>query len=327
MSVDGQAMADAYPTGAAERNRWIVSRRGPKNRLDPWRPYACLWEEEAGPDGRPVPTATLFLTNRECPFRCLMCDLWKNTLDEPTPRGAIPVQIAHALERLPPARQIKLYNSGNFFDPQAIPEGDYPAIARAVSGFERVIVECHPALLGERTRRFQGLLSGQLEVAVGLETVHPAALAKLNKRLTVEGFRRAAAFLAGQGIDLRVFLLVRPPFLSESEGVEWARRSLDVAFDSGASVCSLIPTRAGNGALEALQEAGLFAPPRLASVEAAQEHGLSLRRGRVFADLWDVERFFTCACSPARAQRLEEMNRTQTIPAPVACNLCDAHAC
>ena len=36
-------------------------------------------------------------------------------------QGDIPAQIAYALDQLPPARQIKLYNSGNFFDHQAIP--------------------------------------------------------------------------------------------------------------------------------------------------------------------------------------------------------------
>jgi len=311
-----------YPTGAAERNRWVVGLRGPKNVLDPWRPYAYLWEEEAGASGEPLPTATLFLTNKECPYRCLMCDLWKNTLDERTPRGAIPAQIAHALERLPPARQIKLYNAGNFFDTQAIPPEDYPAIARCVAGFERVIVECHPTLLGERCLRFRDLIPGRLEVAVGLETVHPEVLERLNKRLTLEGFRRAADFLARNGVDLRVFLLVKPPFLDEEEGVAWVRRSLDAAFECGATVCSLIPTRAGNGAMERLAAAGDFAPPHLSSLEAAQEYGLGLKRGRVFADLWDIERFYSCDCSPARAARLDVMNRTQAVPPPIVCDRC-----
>jgi len=314
--------ADRYPTDPAARNRWIAARRGPKNVLDPQQPYAFLWEEETGPIGDPVPTATLFLTNKECPYRCLMCDLWKNTLNERVPLSAIPTQIAHALGPLPPARQIKLYNSGNFFDPQAIPPEDYPAIAQAVAGFERVVVECHPALLGERCLRFRDLLSGQLEVAIGLETVHPEALSRLNKRITVEDFRRAADFLAANGIALRVFLLVRPPFLSEAEGVEWAQRSLDVAFEAGAAVCCLIPTRGGNGAMEQLAASGDYAPPRLTSLEAALEYGLKLQRGRVFADLWDIDTFFTCACAPQRAARLEEMNRTQHIPSPILCDHC-----
>lgn len=322
MALGEAAGEAAYPATAGARNRWVVARRGARNLLDPWRPYAQLWEEEVGPlssGGALVPTATLFLTNRECPYRCVMCDLWQNTLTEGVPVGAIPAQIRYALDRLPPARQIKLYNAGSFFDPQAIPVEDYPAIAAQLTGFERVIVECHPALLGERCLRFRDLIAGPLEVAVGLETAHPTVLERLNKRVTVDSFRRAAAFLARENIDLRVFLLVRPPFLSESEGVEWARRSLDLAFECGASVCCLIPTRGGNGAMEALAAAGDFAPPSLPSMEAALEYGLGLRQGRVFGDLWDIERFYTCDCSPLRAERIAEMNRTQIVPPPVFC--------
>jgi radical SAM enzyme (TIGR01210 family) len=311
-----------YPDRPAARTRWIEAQRGPKNTLDPSLPYAFLWEEEIGASGEQIPTATLFLTNRECPYRCLMCDLWKNTLDSRVPVGAIPAQIAWALERLPPARQIKLYNAGSFFDDQAIPSEDDAAIAALVSKFERVIVECHPSLVGERCLRFARRLSGNLEVALGLETAHEPTLERLNKRFTVADFRRATSVLRDNAIDLRVFLLLRPPFMTEAEGLEWACRSLDVAFDCGASVCCLIPTRAGNGALEALAAVDLFALPSLSSLEAAQEVGLRLGRGRVFADLWDIETFARCACAPARVERIATMNRTQRIPPAVCCSLC-----
>ena len=110
-----------YPATRAERDTWILARRPARNSLDPSRPYAFFVEEERSASGEVVPVATVFLTNRECPWRCLMCDLWKNTLAETVPAGAIPAQIDYALQRLPPARQIKLYNSGSFFDTQAIP--------------------------------------------------------------------------------------------------------------------------------------------------------------------------------------------------------------
>ncbi len=310
-----------YPDSPAERDHWILRRRGPKNRLDPSRPYAFLWEEELGAAGELVPTATIFLTNRECPFRCLMCDLWRNTLDERVPSGAIAGQIRHALAQLPPARQIKLYNAGSFFDPQAIPPEDYEQIAAAISDFQRVIVECHPAFLrgkrGADCVRFRDLIRGELEIAVGLETVHQRALAKLNKRMTVESFRRGAEFLNQRDIDLRVFILLKPPFLDEAEGVEWACCSFDVAAGCGAKVCSIIPTRGGNGAMEAVGDD--YRPPKLRSLEDAVERGLALNRFRVFADLWDLERFYDCECSAARAERLAHMNRTQRIPAPVSC--------
>ena len=214
----------------------------------------------------------------------------------------------------------KLYNSGSFFDPRAVPPEDHAAIARRVRAFERVIVECHPSLVGEPAVCFRDLLGGKLEVAMGLETVHPEVLPRLNKRMTLEQFSRAAAFLRQHDIALRVFILVKPPFLDEAGALEWAQRSIDFAFDCGAGVVSLIPTRFGNGALEALAATGDFSPPRLATLEAAAAYGVRLQRGRVFADLWDLERFSDCAaCFPARLSRLEQMNQTQEIQSCVQC--------
>jgi radical SAM enzyme (TIGR01210 family) len=305
----------------------ILALRGSKATLDQDRAYASMWEQEPDAAGVLVPTAVVFLTNRECPFRCVMCDLWVNTLDVTVRAGAIATQIRTALDGLPSARQIKLYNAGSFFDPQAIPPDGDEDIAGCVQSFDRVIVEAHPAFLrgaaGERCVRFRDLLMAaphgrtRLEVAIGLETADPATLARLNKRMTVEMFRDAAAFLARHDIALRVFILLNPPFLRGDEAIAWACHSIDVAVECGAVVCSVIPTRGGNGAMEALGEDA--ERPGLPALETVIEYGLSLRGPRVFADLWDVERFFDCACSPRRAERLALMNRCQRIVEPVVC--------
>jgi len=237
-----------------------------------------------------------------------MCDLWRNTLPQSVPIGAIPAQIDYALTRLPAARQIKLYNSGSFFDRQAIPLGDYPQISSRVTSFERVIVESHPALLGESCLRFRDLLQGRLEVAMGLETAHPETLSKLNKKMTLDQFSVASEWLWKQEIDLRVFILVKPPFMDEAEGLYWAERSLDFAFKCKAGVAVLIPTRSGNGAMDQLEAEGKFSPPRMETMEAAARYGLSLRKGRVFVDLWDLER------NGAPCDRLRKMNLRQSFP-------------
>jgi uncharacterized Fe-S cluster-containing MiaB family protein len=444
-----------YPEQAADRARWILARRGARNLLDPLKPYAFLAEIERAGTGEVVSVATIFLTNRECPWHCLMCDLWRNSLVESVPDGAIPAQIDYALAELAkqhsaglqPAssnvnaaadsdrtrrteeeasalgsplsspgvglpsmmralRQIKLYNSGSFFDPRAIPPEDYPAIADRLREFERVIVECHPALVGEAALEFRNLLEAtevrqtgrphdqpasgismniplspslspapsggegwgegvrswsqcmreaewrlsrsrrfgvpalagpdrleeghqtsghaqKLEVAMGLETAHPKVLQKLNKGMSLDQFRRAAEFLRAHEIALRVFVLVKPPFLGETEALRWALRSIDFAFDCGATVVSLIPTRFGNGALESLAERGEFSPPKLSTLEAALDYGIGLERGRVFADLWDLERFSDCAaCFGQRRARLREVNLHQVVRVPVECEQC-----
>ena len=313
----------AYPRGGAERDAWILARRSARNALDPARPWAFLVEDERSASGEAVPVATVFLTNRECPWRCLMCDLWQNTLAAETPPGAIPAQIDYALERLPPARQIKLYNSGSFFDRRAIPPQDHAAIAARVAAFDRVIVECHPALITDDCFRFREQLRGTLEVAMGLETAHAEVLERLNKRMTLEQFSAAADRLRRHGVDLRVFILVQPPLMQEAEALKWAARSLEFAFDCGAMAATLIPTRAGNGAMEELAARGEFSPPKLATVEAAAAHGIALGKGRVFVDLWDLRRTPGCAsCHDRRMARLHTMNLQQTVLPPVLCEAC-----
>jgi radical SAM enzyme (TIGR01210 family) len=300
---------------------WIRAQRGDKNKTDPYRPYAFNIEKERTSSGRIEDMATIFLTNKECPFTCLMCDLWKNTTNEKVPHGAIPEQISWALERLPPGKHIKLYNSGNFFDKQAIPVEDYSKIASLVQHFETVIVESHPRLINDKALYFRDILKTEMEVAIGLESVHPGVLPKLNKRMELKDFKNSVEFLSQNDIRSRAFILLRPPFLTEAEGIQWAKRSIDFAFDCGVECCVLIPTRAGNGALDQLQSEGHFMPPDIKSLEEVLDYGVGLKSGRVFADLWDIDLFSTCdKCLDSRKARLENTNLHQQLLPPVNCN-------
>jgi hypothetical protein len=184
-----------------------------------------------------------------------------------------------------------------------------------------VIVECHPKLVNRAVLEFAGMIDGKLEVAMGLETAHPEALEKINKRVTVDDFRSAAAFLRQNEISVRVFLLVSVPLVPENEHSEWVKRSIETSFASGANVVSLILTRLGNGALDELNALGDFREPSLEELEEAQEFGLRMKAGRVFGDTWDAERFCRCErCSANRVGRIGRMNLSQEIEPRVECS-------
>lgn len=322
-----------YPLTRVDRDRFVLDRRPPRPPHDPWRHQGVLVEEERAANGTIVSVATIFLTGRECPWRCVMCDLWQHTIPADTPHGALVRQIDDALETLgaggPLPPQVKLYNAGNFFDPRAVPECDYDLLAQRVASFAHVIVESHPALIGERLARFRMALARHargadaptVEVAMGLETSHPIALHRLNKGFIADDFARAADLLHRQGTALRVFLLVGVPFIDPSEQQEWTARSVSFAFDCGASVVSLVPTRFGNGALEAVGAT----MPTLGDLETALERSLQSERGRVFADLWDLQRFSECgSCFGERRDRLQLMNLEQRVHPAIACGQCGA---
>jgi hypothetical protein len=249
-----------------------------------------------------------------------------------------------------------------------VPESDYDDIAAQLVGLERVIVESHPALIGARVDRFLAALARpcarvgrgdvhrsevarsevarakaaraevtgsevappRLEVAMGLETAHPGALGRLHKRITLERFARAAADLRRREVALRVFLLISPPFIPADEQDAWLLRSIAFAFDCGASVVSLVPTRPGNGALEALSDEGQFRAPTIEDIERSfaaalvhVSHAWRASGGRVFVDLWDLQRFANPAAGEsdftARRERLRLMNLEQRVMPGIRC--------
>jgi len=302
-------------------NRWILSLRGEKARIDPFVPYGYFNETERTSRGTIEEVSTILLSNKECPYRCVMCDLWKHTSNETVPEGAIPAQIVHALTRLPATKHLKLYNSGSFFDRSAIPAGDYKAIAERVRAFDTLVVESHTAFIGKDVLYFSELIKPGLEVAIGLETVHPEVLPRLNKRMTLSDFEKAVTYLKSAGISTRAFILLRPPFLSEKEGVEWAKKSIDFAFTAGVSTCVIIPVRSGNGAMDVLATRGYFSEPGIQSLEEVITYGIAKKAGRVLADLWDLEHFSNCKhCFDLRRERLDQMNLHQLIMPEVSCS-------
>jgi len=308
----------------------ILAARGARAALDPGRPYRCLVEREPLAQGGVADVAAIFTTGAECPFRCLMCDLWKHTFERSESAPNVADQVERALQELPDVSHLKIYNAGSFFDSQAVSAADRARIAELAQGRERVIVECHPLLVDRRCAEFAAAIAPTvLEVAMGLETVDPLVLSRLNKRMSLSDFDRAARLLLDFGAQIRAFILLGPPGHFGAKSVEWAKRSVEHALRLGASYAVVIPVRPGNGILDQLECQGLFVRPTLAELSRVLTHGLERRGtsaagrsdGCVLVDLWDIESSFDCpSCGPRHAEALRRMNLTQRPVAVVDCD-------
>ncbi len=310
---------------ASATDRRIRGLRPPKTRVDPYQAHGTLIDEERRPEGKIERALTVFLTGAECPFTCSFCDLWRWTIDRPTPPGALTRQLESVLQTLagPAPDRLKLYNASNFFDQRAVPSEDLPAIASLTASFAAVTVESHANTIGPKTVAFARQISGRLEVAVGLETIHPVAAAQLNKRLEFARFDLATRFLSENGIDLRVFVLLGVPYVPADESVAWTVRSVEYAVERGASVVSIIPVRGGNGEMERLETLGHFAQPALSQLEDALDRCLQFASTVVTADLWDVERLSACEhCRAGRIARLRRLNVTGIAEPRIDCTIC-----
>ncbi|MFL5561839.1 MAG: radical SAM protein [Gemmatimonadaceae bacterium] len=306
-------------------DRRIRSLRPPKPFVDPWVAHGTMLDDERRPDGKVERALTVFLSGAECPFTCSFCDLWRYTIDGPTPPGALTKQLANVVGALDGARpdRIKLYNASNFFDHRAVPSDDVTGIAKLVAPFAAVTVESHANTVGPRTLDFARSIQGRLEIAAGLETINPTAIAHLNKRLELPRFDRAAGFLRDNGIDLRIFVLLGAPYVADDEAVEWTVRTVEYAVSRGASMVAIIPVRGGNGEMQRLRALGHFTPPTLAQLEDALDRSLRLSGAVITADLWDVHELPACAaCQTARVERLRRINVSGNAEPPIACSEC-----
>ncbi len=144
----------------------------------------------------------------------------------------------------------------------------------------------------------------------------------LIKSLLRDDFEEAAAFLKRNGIQMRAFVLLNPPFLTgHSENIEWALKTIEFAFECGVGSCSVIPTRSGNGIMQVLEEKGEYIPPTLDALEQVFERSLALQKGRIFVDTWDIEFLSKCdQCFEARKDRLEQMNLLQQFLPYIKCD-------
>ncbi|WP_233214588.1 Fe-S oxidoreductase [Rhodopirellula bahusiensis] len=291
----------------ASRTDAVVADEEDRNR-DAKRPNSVFVELEPAsrhpnrsPGQSPEMTEvlTLLLASSECSLRCTMCDLWRNTLDEPTPAGALPEQIRFGLQhwREQTGREsggtIKLYNSGNFFDPRTTPSADDDEILKLCEPFDRVVVENHPLIGTRRLFEFGKRLRGKLEIAVGLECIAPRMLDRLNKRLRPGQFFQFAQSLKEASIDLRVFLIHGLPWLATQESDAWTILSARFAAAAGARHISLLPCRTGNGFMDRLANEGVFHPPsrkQMRAVMDALENDSRFDHGPVLTlDTWGLE--------------------------------------
>ncbi|HEX4683366.1 MAG TPA: hypothetical protein VH277_11690 [Gemmatimonadaceae bacterium] len=326
MRSESDEARDSFADRGAEDQR-LRGLRPPKPFVDPWKAHGTVIDTERRPDGTIERAMTVFLAGAECPFTCSFCDLWRFTIDGPTPEGALPKQIDEALAGIRPDKpdRIKLYNASNFFDQRAVPPSDLPRIAELCGSFRGVTVESHARTVGPGTLDFARRLlehgGARLEVAMGLESIHPAAAARLNKRLDLRQFAEAADLLRRSDIDLRVFVLLGAPGVPRGASVEWAIKSVEYAMRQGASVVCIIPLRRGNGEMDRLASLGEFSSPTLADLERALDGCLGAPSTVSTVDLWDVDKLSACpACRASRIERLHRINLSGVAEPKPACS-------
>lgn len=167
---------------------------------------------------------------------------------------------------------VRIFTSGSFFDSAEVRRETRIKIFEELAKLENVyeiVVETRSELVKEEwVRELAKIVEGKrFEVALGLETANDhVADISINKGNTFEDFIKASEKIRNAGAYVKTYLLFKPIFLSEAEGIEDVKESIEKA-EPYTDTFSINLTNIQKGTVyEIIWEKGEYRPPWLWSV-------------------------------------------------------------
>lgn len=228
---------------------------------------------------------TIILRTKGCHWnKCLMCG-YSQDADKRVTAENLQNQFGYALNKFEEDfDMVKIFTSGSFFDEREIPQDIREYIYQKVAdnGVEKLSVESRPEFITrDKLIDNEAGVGVVPEVGIGLETSNDFIRENcINKGFTFEDFKKAALLLRDANALVKVYLLLKPPFLSEREAIEDTIKSaLDVK--GYADVVSINPTHIPSKTyIKVLWSKGMYRPPWLWSmvevISRVREEGMEV---------------------------------------------------
>lgn len=232
---------------------------------------AAVWREKEFLDGKVVDAGVVILRTIGCShYReggCSMCGYNIESDPGSSPESVLR-QFEHGARELGEVRLLKIYTSGSFLDEREVPT----EIAEKILGHcrehdLRLLFESRPEYVS--SERLDGLMGvhDDIEIALGLESSNDRILKySVNKGFSVKDYSKAAELLAEKGADIRTYVLLKPPFITEAEAIADSISTIKFASTTSGTI-SLNPVNVQRGTVvERLWRNWAYRPPWLWSV-------------------------------------------------------------
>ncbi len=251
-----------------------------RQRIKPYatdRP-AASWTGKDLVDGEIIDSLTIIFRTSGCYWGCAggctMCGYVYDSATEIPDDDDLDSQLEHALKKASDLEKmvVKIFTSGSFLDENEISRNSRKNILLQLRDDDRivkVIVETRPEFVTDQTMNdCMDLIAGKpFEIAVGLETSSDKIRSEsINKGFSFKDFVRASEIAKTRGITTKAYLLLKPPFISESMAVDDIIRSVnDIHPYAGTVSINLCNVQKGT-LVEMLWERKQFRPPWLWSI-------------------------------------------------------------
>lgn len=186
-----------------------------------------------------------------------------------------PVVWNKAIEENVPISWLRINQEGNFTNPNEmnkIAQENILRLATKIKGIKRVTIESRPQYLDENTIKFLYEIfkdtDVELEIGMGIEAKNDVVRnICVNKQGTDRQFIETAKLLRKYNIHPLAYIILKPPFLSESEAINEAVDTAHFVADIGYERISLEPMSIHQYTLvDLLKETGDYKAPWLWSV-------------------------------------------------------------
>ncbi|MFW6196183.1 MAG: archaeosine biosynthesis radical SAM protein RaSEA [Thermoplasmatota archaeon] len=287
-----------------------------KNERSDRKDLITSWDEREIYKGEVRDVFSVIFRTRGCSWAylggCSMCGYYTDTNPDIKDED-LEKQISEALERYDDQPIVKIYTSGSFFDEREVSNSITEKILDSFDT-EKTLIESRPEFITKKKLKNFSELTNKLEVAIGLESANDFVLKRcINKGFTFEGYKRAAERVKENDALLRTYLLLKPPFLTESEAIQDTLESIDKVTDLS-DIISINPVNVQRGSLiEHLWYKNVYRPPWLWSlVEVLKKSRLDTKLVSSKAGLGSDRGTHNCGeCDDEIIDKIDQFNISQ----------------
>ncbi len=239
-------------------------------RNDPDKPVS-IWKELDRLRGYPEKTVVCIFRTTGCAWykysACSMCGYFNDVSPEIIDENLMK-QIDLLSQSLGDARVLKIFTSGSFLDPNEV----HPAvrdyfISTMKDKIDKLLVESRTEYIKKGNLDPFIKNNIDLRIAIGLESADDNIMKySVNKGSTLKKFIDAANILKENHIELRTYLLFKPPFISEKRAMEDIKKSVEIAAPYSADISINPMNIQKNTLVEKLWKRGLYGLPKLYSL-------------------------------------------------------------
>lgn len=199
------------------------------------RKPVSFWSEKDILNNRIVDTFVIIFRTQGCSWAlksgCSMCGYFNDSAWTKVSDEDLLKQFQTAMEKYNNEPFVKIFTSGSFLDDKEIPTGVRKKIlSKLYETAEKISVESRPEYVNDKQiDQIKEINDSKtFEVGIGLETANDHIRKNcLNKGFNFNDYKKATNILKKQSVNIKTYVLIKPPFLTEKESIDDAICTVD----------------------------------------------------------------------------------------------------